>query len=294
MNNEMMIKLQHFFAVDINMKKEIYTMAPVSLNDYINEREISKYVDKLNDTLIYIFSELKVVAVDIFRETKVLEKICKLEQEVKNNFYSSGYDINKIKNFYHRFISNMSEDFINSTKRECVGYTFGTTDTIEKASTINEVLHFLHSYIVNNEDILQSIPLISEKENKYGYKISLRGANTPVFEQLFKLFPYNLDCGWTDMVAVNEKKLILMVRDRGHALTIEITINKDIARMEYFIPKLCNIEMINNLPGINKVNENSPGGTGVLEVSLEELPLVLYDFISKVPTDDDMIIPYHR
>ncbi len=38
-------------------------------------------------------------------------------------------------------------------------------------------------------------------------------------------------------------------------LTIEVTLNNNIARIEYFIPKLCNIEMINNLPGVNKVNK---------------------------------------
>lgn len=33
-----------------------------------------------------------------------------------------------------------------------------------------------------------------------------------------------------------------MVRDRGHALSIEVTLNKDNARIEYFIPKICNVE----------------------------------------------------
>ena len=48
-----------------------------------------------------------------------------------------------------------------------------------------------------------------------------------------------------------------MIRDRGHALTIEITINNDKARIDYFIPKIININMINALSGANKVRENS-------------------------------------
>ena len=56
-----------------------------------------------------------------------------------------------------------------------------------------------------------------------------------------------------------------------------------------FIPKLCNIEMINNLPGVNKVNKNSIGATGVIETPINTLPGVLFDFISKVPTDYDMV-----
>ena len=109
-----------------------------------------------------------------------------------------------------------------------------------------------------------------------------------VVEQIFKMFPNDLDCGWTDMVAINDKKLIIMVRDRGHALTIEVTLNNNIARIEYFIPKLCNIEMINRLPGVNKVNKDSVGATGVMEVKISDLPKTLFNFISMVPTDSDM------
>ena len=184
--------------------------------------------------------------------------------------------------------------FIDNVKRECVGYTFGSTTSVEMAVSVNELLHFIHSYVINNDEILQSIPLLNEKKNNYDYPISLRGVKSPVFEQLFNLFPLDLDCGWTDMVVINDKKLIMMVRDRGHALTIDISLNNDMARIEYFIPKLCNIEMINNLPGINKVNENSVGATGVMEVPINTLPSVLFDFISRVPTDNDMIINYGR
>ena len=81
-----------------------------------------------------------------------------------------------------------------------------------------------------------------------------------------------------------------MVRDRGHALSIEITLNNDKARIEYFIPKLWNIDMINKLPGVNKVDNNSVGATGVIEVDKNELPQVLFNFISKVPMDSDMIL----
>ena len=46
--------------------------------------------------------------------------------------------------------------------------------------------------------------------------------------------------------------------------------------------------MINKLPGVNKVNEESIGATGTIEVDIESLASVLFDFISKVPMDSDM------
>ena len=51
MDNERMIKLQHFFSVDVKIKKELFDIAPQSLDGYMNEESVSKYTDKLNDSL---------------------------------------------------------------------------------------------------------------------------------------------------------------------------------------------------------------------------------------------------
>lgn len=82
-----------------------------------------------------------------------------------------------------------------------------------------------------------------------------------------------------------------MIRDRGHALTIEITINNDKARIDYFIPKIININMINALSGANKVRENSVWATGVIEMNKDILNGTLFNFIFKVPTDRDLDLP---
>ncbi len=188
----------------------------------------------------------------------------------------------------------MHLDFINSVKRECVGYTRGGFSSIEKATSINELLHFFHSYVLNNNYLLKSVTLIQSKKNEFNYPINLRGIYVSLFERIFQQFPTNMNVGWTDLVAINERKLIMMIRDRGHALSIEISILGNIARIEYFIPKLCNIDMINSLPGINPVNENSVGATGVFETNLINLPEELFYFISKVPTDSDMILKSNK
>lgn len=297
MDNEKIIKLQHFFSVDTKIKKEIYDIAPQSLNGYIDEISISEYTDKLNDSLIYILSELKCVALDVFgKESSIFNKVCYLEQDIKTNFYSCGFDIEKLKSFYQKYISNMEPSFIDDVKRSYIGYYFGGggVSPLKKASTINEILHLMHSRIINNEGLLKSIPLLNEKDNQHNNTISLRGIRNPMFEQLFMMFPTDLDCGITDMVIINEKTLIMMVRDRGHALSIEVTLNKDNARIEYFIPKICNVEMVNKIPGVNKVNDDSIGTTGTIEVEVKDLPTALFNFISMVPTDMDIVHNYGR
>jgi len=297
MDNEKIIKLQHFFSVDTKIKKEIYDIAPQSLNGYIDETSISEYTDKLNDSLIYILSELKCVALDVFgKESSIFNKVCYLEQDIKTNFYSCGFDIEKLKSFYQKYISNMEPSFIDDVKRSYIGYYFGGggVSPLKKASTINEILHLMHSRIINNEGLLKSIPLLNEKDNQHNNTISLRGIRNPMFEQLFMMFPTDLDCGITDMVIINEKTLVMMVRDRGHALSIEVTLNKDNARIEYFIPKICNVEMVNKIPGVNKVNDDSIGTTGTIEVEVKDLPTALFNFISMVPTDMDIVHNYGR
>ena len=289
MDDEKIIKLQHFFEVDALIKKEMSRNAP-NLIQYFDDSTLLEYSFELYDMLKYIIAELKCVVIDIFgKQSTVLSRINYLEKLIWSGYYYSKDDLSRIKVFYNNYVSVISKDFLKSVSEECVGYTFGRTGSIEKASSLDEVLHFIHSYVVNNENILQAIPLLKEKKNDFNYNISLRGINAPVFSQLFDDFPINMDVGYTDMVIINEKKLIMMVRDRGHALTIEISLNRDIARMEYFIPKLCNIEMINRLPGVEKVNENSTTTTGIIEVPITDLSNTLFDLISKVPMDSDMV-----
>lgn len=153
----------------------------------------------------------------------------------------------------------MDKQFIDIVKKECYGYGFhDINQSINSVTTPNEILHLIHSYVMNNEIIWNSIPLINQKNNNFNYPIFFRGVTNSLFEKVFLNFPINLDCGYTDIVGVNDNKLLLMVRDRGHALTIEITLNDTVARMEYFIPKICNVDMVNRLPGLfTQVNDDS-------------------------------------
>ncbi len=289
MDNNLLIKLQHFFAADVKLKKEMYNMVPPGNEGYLDKNSICEYNNYLNDSLIYIFSELKCITNDIFVNNPIIiNKILELENKTKKEFYKCGLDIKKLRDFYKNMISNMSIDFINSVKQNCIGYTGRNLIPVEKISTINEALHFIHSVILNSEDILQALPLQNSKNNNYNYPISLRGDNSIIFKKLYDLFPLDLDCGWTDMIVINEKKLLMMIRDRGHALTIEITLNNDKAKLEYFIPKICNVEMVNNLPGVNKIKDHSIGTTGLIETNISDLPNTLYNFISKVPMDENI------
>ncbi len=291
MPNDNMIKLEHFFMVDKKIKEEMVAISPPT--DYLDTESLIKYTDKLYDSLNYIFIELRCVVKDLFMSNgnKIFyERALFLEKLTKKKFMECSIDIVKLKKFYQTFISNMSPEFVDTVKLECIGYAIhNCTKSLSSVSSINELLHLLHSEIMNNDCFFRELPLIESKENDYNYPLRLRGNRNIFFESVFASFPTDLDCGYTDMIIVNDNKLIMMVRDRGHALSIEITIRNDIARVEYFVPKLCNLDMINRLPGVNKVSTYSQvGATGCFEVNKNMLAPQLYNFISMVPTDDDI------
>ena len=136
------------------------------------------------------------------------------------------------------------------------------------------------------------MPQYEKMLNKYGYDVTLRGNRNSRLNILYEVFPLDADYGSTDIITINDDKQIMMIRDLGHALSIEISVNNNIARVEYFIPKLCNVDMIKRLPGIININKVSYTANGAFEVDFSKLESALYTFISMVPTDSDYCDDY--
>lgn len=89
-----------------------------------------------------------------------------------------------------------------------------------------------------------------------------------------------------------ENKVLMMVRDRGHALTLEIDTEGDKSLVRYFIPKICNIELVNQLRGVTKVAESADAtdtATGCFECEKNNIGNEIVSFVEKVPTDSDIL-----
>lgn len=85
-----------------------------------------------------------------------------------------------------------------------------------------------------------------------------------------------------------EDRTLMMIRDRGHALTIDIdSLEKDNVVVNYFVPKICNKEMVKALPGINPSSITKNGAVGTFDLKKGDIKKI-FDFIGKVPTDMDM------
>lgn len=289
-----LLKIEKFFLLDIKIKKILFKLKPPLKDESISDEYLFKYVDNMYDELKYIYSEFK----DTFNNFNLFMSEDKLDELYKkwyNNLSKCGYDRDKLETYYLNNIADMSEELINSVKRNLIGYSMfkNVNACLEKVNTINELLHVVHSYIVNNEYLYKELNVISKKNNNYNYPITLYGEPGEISKMIFDSFSNEINCGWTDIVSLEKNnKIYMMIRDLGHATTIEFDISGNDIMVSYFIPKICNAEKVNKLRGVNKVSIDSDAGcstTGKFISSVDEIGNDLNNFLSMIPTDDDIL-----
>ena len=69
--------------------------------------------------------------------------------------------------------------------------------------------------------MLQALPKIEQKNNNQNYEITLYGNENVVSKTIYDKFLKELVCGLIDIVSLSNDRTIMMVRDRGHALSIK-------------------------------------------------------------------------
>ena len=292
-------KLKKFITKDYKIKKEMIDLRPPLDTDALSHDAIVKYTDNAYDTLKFIIRELKNMAsiYDDFNGT-FTKKVNNLSQLWMDEFIKCKADLNKLRNFYQKFITDMDMEVIDDVARNCIGYVphHMPSYAMKKGKTVNEMLHIIHSFVMNNEQVLESLNIVKKKMLPCHYPVTLYGEANDISMNLFKDFPNELDVGWTDIISFGDiGKIFMMVRDRGHALTIEIDYNDEDVLVNYFIPKTCNAEMINRLPGVRKVRPNANAleqTSGKFVTSKENLINDIYHFIGMVPMDEN--IPYEE
>ena len=281
-------QMEMFFDSDMKIKQILVYMAPNQedayndTSDYIDRflkglNRIKFQFNKIFDNFNYDDEAQKVIDDKFIRyELKALKRVRTYED---------------IINLYKECCSDMSAKLVNRVKEEFIGYTLfqgSTSEVLKSATTINEMLHVIHSSIVNNEKNYQSMNKLDIKINDEGSPIVLYGRENEIGKQIFDNFSIEIAAGNTDIVSL-KNKILIMVRDRGHALTIQVEINNNDFWITYFIPKICNLEMVKALKGINYIDKNSSYAMGSFKSTKENLSLELNNFIGAVPMDDDMV-----
>ena len=296
--------LANFFESDAKIKEILEECAPTNLDtqdtviEYSNK--LMKAIETIEVEMNKIFSQ-KGLPTSMFKEN-----VMKLLGEIKNQLEST-MDPHKLKEIYKKSFSDMSPKFVEDVGKVCVGYTtkqhfnrdgsnislFGVA---AETKTINEMLHLLHSYICNDDNMYKMLPVVERKKiGRYG-DCTLFGEASDIAKDIYDSMPenqWNSELGETYIIGLKNRAL-MMVRDSGHALTIDIEEDKEKGKVfvKYFVPKICNIEKLNKLKGIHKIPTDAywrdMSANGMYETSIDGFGIDIVNFIQEVPTDMDM------
>jgi len=280
-------RLEKFFKYNLEIKEILHNCVFINTND---DKSLTNYKDRLYQSLKNIEYYLIQIIEMFFYSERTINNIKYKFKAYYKSLETCSHDKQKLKNFYKIVFSNIDEQLLKKIgENYCGYYQFRDFNIIEDANTINELLHVFHHMIVNNENYYQNLPQLTKKENNQKSPIILYGHENPISRKIYNNFPIDLECGWTDILSL-DNKVLMMIRDRGHALTIEIDkINNDEVIVKYYIPKICNINIINKLRGVKKVTEESEYTSGQFKTSIDNIDKDIIKFISMVPTDSDII-----
>lgn len=285
-NNEsqvLLTKLQEFFANDYKIKEEMIRIAPPVSGD--NTMAVS-YADTLYKGVKDILFRLKTMN-DSFNLNHDLEPhIQKLLSSMQKDLIDCGADLDQLRTFYKKYISNMSPEFVTAVKQEFVVANFFNRKfggSIPYIKTLNEYLHYMHTGVMSSNMMMQQVPVIKARGIEEESRISLRGQDSLLGEELYNKYPREEN---VDIISLSANKVILMLRDYGHFSTIELSVGPKETLIEYYIPKICDVNMVNNLPGVSKVAGSGVGTTGRVTVENEKLiDYLCNEFIPSMPKD---------
>lgn len=282
-SQELLIKLQKFFEYDYKIKEEMIRIAPPVSGD--NTMAVS-YADNLYKGLKDILFRLKAMNDSFNLNPDLKPHIQNLLNDMHKNLIDCGADLDQLRTFYKKYISNMSPEFVTAVKQEFVVANFFNrkiSGSIPYIKTLNEYLHYMHTGVMSSNMMMQQVPVIKARGIEEESRISLRGQDSLLGEELYNKYPREEN---VDIISLSANKVILMLRDYGHFSTIELSVGPKETLIEYYIPKICDVNMVNNLPGVSKVAGSGVGTTGRVTVENEKLiDYLCNEFIPSMPKD---------
>lgn len=288
--NENYENLDKFFKIDLKIKDLILKTRPNEKT--YNTSGAIKYVDNLIKELDTI-KDYFFWVIDTYNMSPYLKDVINNSlNEYNEKLLNSNYDYDKLTRIYQECILKMTVGLEKELQKNLFGYNINRkeVESFEKCKTINDYLHAFHFYIVNNEKIFHSMPIIDRKINKDDEPIILFGKENDLSRDLFNKYPVELGTGEVDILSFDDH-LLMMIRDVGHALSVDSTIENDNIRVSYFVPKSCNIEKVNKLKGVTKLDPLTSDmfspTNGEFVCKKEDFTSEMIDFISNVPTDID-------
>lgn len=251
----------------------------------------SAYGEKRADEVRMLFEEmadlLAKLKSDRFADNVKLSEAIKLKVEAIENSYKysnlKALNPQDYKNSYDRSVRHMDDEIIKKINRDIFGYSVKRGDNFQKilneTKSFNELLNLVHTYVTENQDLLQGLNEWGKYEDLEAY-----GEETPIARRIFEeLKLNNLNFGrlfsFGDTVHVT-------IRDVGHALsiTVEGQEGKELT-VQYKIPKAYGRDYVEHLRGLKVYDDEGKTARGNFFLPSSDIGYALVKFIKQVPTD---------
>ena len=283
-----------FFEYDLRVKKLLNDIIPKQ-DDFYDEDSKTKYADKvvLDLKKMELYMDRMFLLYNIPKDIIVLfeEKIGKLNEDVgSEKFYmllNEGCS-NTLK-YVHDNITDMRVEFVDSIQKGFIGYYIFFGKDVLSPITINEFLHYIHSYVINDEKFYSKVNIVrTTKKDKDDWKgITLRGKSNDLGNELYEnIIDSEVNSACIDIINL-DKKVLIMARDLGHAAVIEADLEKEDIFVRYHFPKNNNMEMTSKLKGIN-VNRDE-FAIGNFQTTREDFVRDVCSLMKGIPTDFDRV-----
>lgn len=296
-NDDNLRKIERFFKYNLEIKKLLNKLIPTE-KDFYDEQSKIQYLDNLFNSLKEIRWLMDTIMKDYSVPQQVHDSFDSKINEIENHIMTRDFynELNKgllaTLQYLKSTVTEMRPEFVDSVKKGFKGYCLFYGLDVLNPETLNEYLHYIHSYVINNEQTYEGIPIIqsNKSSDNTGWEgINLRGIPNELSQNLFEqILSSNIPSDRIDILSLRNQ-IIIMARDLGHATVIEIEIDdKDNIYIKYFIPKNNNIELTARLKGVNA--NNSEFATGDFKSNSELLSDDICKLMNGIPTDLDRVM----
>ena len=288
--------LKEFLEADMKAKAAQDRIFPNGMDLY-NDESIFKYIERVIRALDDIEDNfLKMIRAEKINPEIGLAfsaKIQNIKNVVNNFFYSYAKQSgSKIIDYINKEISGMRPEFIQSVNQGFKGYYLFYGADVMEPITINECIHYIHSLVVNNENLYKKIPTVQSFKPDKNCVYNYRGVQTPLGDKLFEQLQREyIDSDILDIINL-ENTILIMGRNLGHAAVIEIdTTDPNRIFVKYSIPKNTNPEKMSKVKGLKVQNELF--GKGDFGTTTDRFVEDIVGLMKSIPTDSDIKISHY-
>jgi len=193
-------EMKNFFILNAGFKEIIENLSLVRnrRNGFFlsTKEEISiEYSDQMCTCLFYVIDKINITMHNFGFSAEIIEEIHKRMNEIISNFNQCSINLDALTKFYEEYILGLSQKACKKIDESLFPYIpqyeHNALEVAKECKTINDIVHFLHVCIVNDEKNYQNIPVLYGYESEEN-RVYLKGEVSEISRFLYKEYIENI------------------------------------------------------------------------------------------------------